>query len=88
MSLSHVSLGEPFKEGRENFITINDISRHTNLRVMITTLYFKRQFDTINRGKIVQNQISGCFEIFSFSNGSRTKHFKQVRDNFATNNDI
>jgi len=44
---------------------------------MITSLYYRRHFDTINRVEKVQNQISGCFEILSFSNGYRTKHFKQ-----------
>jgi len=88
MSFSHGSIVEHFKLEIENFVTIKDISKNTNLLITIPALGERRHFDTLNTQNQIQILISGCFRNLCCSHGSKVEHLNQERDIFVTIKDI
>ena len=88
LGLSHESIVENFKQKSDNFDSINDISKNTNLMMTIPNLGEGRHFYTLYTLKKVQILISGSFEILGLSHESIVEHFKQESDNFDSINDI
>jgi len=62
LSFSHGSIVEHFKLEIDNFVTIKDISKNTNLLMKIPMLGERWHFDTLNTHKKIQILISGGFE--------------------------
>ena len=84
LSFSHGSIVEHLKQESDNFVTIDDLTNHTNLILSIPSLGERRHFDALNT---IRNFIflrSKGFWNMTFSHGSIVQHFKQERDNFVT----
>ena len=88
MSFAHASTVQHFKQKRDNFVTINVISKCANLLMTIPSLGERRHFQTLNTLSKVRILILECFGNLSFSLGSIVEHFKQESDNFVTINVI
>ena len=88
MSFSHGSIVQHFKQERDNFVTIDVISRSANLLKTIPCLGEIQHFLTLNTLSKVPILTSECFGNLSFSHGSIVEHFKQESDNFVTINVI
>ena len=86
--MSFRSIVQHSKQERDNFVTINVISKCANLLMMIPYLGERRHFHTLNTLTKVQILISKCFGNLTFSHGSIVVHFKQESVNFVTINDI
>ena len=88
LSSSHGSIVEHLKQEIDNFVTIKDISKNSNLLMTIPTIGETQHLDTLKTQKKFQILILGCFQNLRFSHGSIVEHFKLEIDNFVTIKDI
>jgi len=88
LSFSYGFLVEQFKQGIDNLVTMNDISKWTTMLLMIPNLSERRHFDTQNTFKDVQILIPRSFGKLSFIHGSTVEHWKQERGTFDAIKDI
>ena len=88
LSFSRGSIVEHFNQGRDNLVTMTDISKRITFLLMIPNLGERLHFDTRNTFKKVQILISGCFEKLSFIHGSIVELYKQERGSLTTIKDI
>ena len=88
LSLGHASIVEHLKHEKDNLVSINDISKNTNLVMPIPNLGERRHLYTRYTLKKAKILISGSFEILSFSHESIVENFKKESDNFDSIHDI
>ena len=88
LCFSHESILEHFEQESDGFDSIDDISKYTNLMMMISNLGERRHFDTLNTLKAVKTLLSGSFEKLSFMHGSRVQHFDSINDIFKGTNSM
>jgi len=88
MNFSLGSIVQHFKKERDNFVTINVISKCANLLITFRCLGERWQVHTLNTLTNVRILISKCFENLNFSHWTIVGHFRQESDNFVTINGI
>ena len=88
LSFSHGFIVEHFNQGRDNLVTMNDISEWTTLLLMIPNIGERRNFDTRNTFKKFQVLKSGYLGKLSFVHGSIVELYKLEKGNLDTIKDI
>ena len=67
LSFTHRGIAEEFIEERDNFVTINDISKFTNSIMTIPNLWESGHFEILNNVKKLQIFIFRCIGNMSFN---------------------
>ena len=88
LSFRHASIVENLKQKKHNLVSMNDISKNTNLTVTIPNLGERRHFETLYTLKKVQLLVLGRFEKLCLSHVSIVEHLKHKKDNVVSMYDI